>query len=310
MQSKRTLLDWSLLGTLALLFGSQFLLTKIVTGSIPPFTAVMIRLWVAALIMVPIALLLGYRPPALRQENGSLSKVWIYFLGLAVFGNAAPFAAIFWGMQSIDSSLGGILMSVNPIATMILAHLALKEERMTPRAVVGLGFGFVGMMILFGPQAITAASNGASQLGAQLAVFSGALFYAANNVIARKIPDMSSILVTACVLPMAALVMTPIALIVEGSPLGLTPQPQSIAALLALAVFTTALATVVFMKLVTSAGPTFMSLTNYLVPLFAILIGIIAVGERPDPSAIIALAFVFSGIALSQYRPSKDSTVN
>jgi len=308
MQSKRTLLDWSLLGALVVLFGSSFLLTKIVTASIPPFTAVMIRIWIAALVIAPIAFVLGHRPPALRQENGSIAKVWIYFFWLAVLGNAAPFAAIFWGMQSIDSSLGGILMSINPIATMILAHFTLHDERMTPRTVSGLGFGFVGMIILFGPQALAAASDGTTQLAAQLAVFSGALFYAANNVIARKVPSMSPTLVAACVLPIAAIVMTPIALIVDGSPLNLSPQPQAIAALLTLALLTTALATVIFMKLVASAGPTFLSLTNYLVPLFAIVLGVIAVGERPQVTAFVALAFVFCGLFLSQYRPSKKSS--
>jgi drug/metabolite transporter (DMT)-like permease len=206
-------------------------------------------------------------------------------------------------MRHIDSSLGGILMSLNPLATLLLAHIFVAGEKLTRWTVSGFGLGFLGMIILFGPDAWAAMTQKETALIYQLAVAGSALLYAVNNVLARNVPPTSPIVVAACVLPLAAIIVTPIALIMDGSPTSLSPPPPgTIAALLFLSIFTTALATVVYMALVKSAGPTFLSLANYLVPLFAIAVGFIFANEIPSWNALIALVVLLSGIAISQRR--------
>jgi drug/metabolite transporter (DMT)-like permease len=308
MLSKRSPLEWSLLAALVVLFGSSFLLIKMVTTTLPPMTAVMLRLWLASLVMLPLALFLGHRIPPLRAPSGAITTDWHYFFWLALIGNAGPFVFIFWGMKDIDSSMGGILMSVSPIATMIIAHLTLHDERMTGKAIAGLGLAFIGILILFGPQALASIQGAGSSLWAQVSVFIGAILYAINNVIARKSPLHPPVLVAACVLPLAAICMTPLAILVDGPTWDLPrPSAQSMWALLTLSLATTALATTLFMKLVTLSGPTFLSLSNYMVPLFAIAIGMIFAGESPSSNALLALVFVLAGIFLSQAKSKAKS---
>ncbi len=303
MKSHPKLYDWVLLATLVVLFGSSFILIKQVGSAIPPLTAVMLRLWIAGLFMLVLAIALGHKLPSLREGSGRIAKVWIYFFFLAIIGNALPFTTSFWGMRHIDSSLGGILMSVNPLATLLLAHIFVADEKLTSWTVSGFSLGFLGMVILFGPDAWAVVTQQDTALIFQLAVACSALLYAANNVLARNVPPTSPIVVAACVLPLAAVLITPIALIVDGPPTSLPPPPPgTIAALLFLSIFTTAFATVVYMALVKSAGPTFLSLANYLVPLFAIAVGFFFANEIPSWNALVALVVLLSGIAVSQRR--------
>jgi drug/metabolite transporter (DMT)-like permease len=146
--------DWGLLLALTVLWGSAFLFTKIAVGTIPSQQVAAGRLAVASCLLVPLALAVARKLP--RDK-----RLWLFFLLIAVFGNALPFTLIAWGQRAIDSGLAGILMAVMPLATLSLAHYLVPGERLTAFRVGGFILGFAGVVVLMGPQVLTRLADGA-----------------------------------------------------------------------------------------------------------------------------------------------------
>ena len=229
-------------------------------------------------------------------------------------GNCLPFWLISWGQQGIDSGVAGILMAVMPLATLVLAHVFVEGERLTVVRAAGFATGFAGIVVLVGPQAVMELTGAGSDLVHELSVLAGALCYAVATIIARRRPDGDALVAATGVAIAASLVMAPMAVIVAPmsipmSVAGAASAPvvshlplAGLASVAVLGVVSTALATVVYFKLITLAGPSFLSLINYLIPVWAVLMGMIALNEQPDWRALAALALVLSGIALSEFR--------
>jgi drug/metabolite transporter (DMT)-like permease len=146
---------------------------------------------------------------------------------MALVGNAVPFFLITWGQQRIDSGLAGILMAVMPLTTLVLAHFFVAGERMTGRRTLGFALGFVGLVVLMGPEALRELGGGASDVARQAAVLCGALCYAANTIIARRLPETHPLVASTAVMLLASIVMVPAALLVD-APWSLAPRPQSV----------------------------------------------------------------------------------
>ncbi len=152
-----------------------------------------------------------------------------------------------------------------------------------------------------GPATLLELQGSGTALVSELAVLGGALCYAINSIIARRRPAGHALVTAAGVMLLASLVMLPAAAVLEGFAVPeLAPLPAAAVGFLGLV--STALATVVFFKLIAVAGPSFLSLINYLIPLWAVLIGMIFLAETPDWGALAALALILTGIALSETR--------
>ncbi|MBI2291733.1 MAG: EamA family transporter [Betaproteobacteria bacterium] len=297
MTTSHRIKDWALLAALVAMWGSAFLFIKLGVATVPPATLAASRLALGAATLYAVMRWRGLAlPPA--------GSRWLSFGALAIVGNCIPFYLIGWGQQVIDSALAGILMAIMPLATLLLAHFLLAHffvagERMTANRALGFSLGFVGIVVLMGPAALAGLGGSLLAVTAQAAVLAGALCYAANSVMARRLIETDILVASTAVLIVATIAIVPVALILD-RPWTLAPSMGSAVAIVWLGVGPTALATLLYFTLIASAGPTFMSLVNYLSPMVALLAGVTLLGEHPGASAIAGLGLILLGIALSR----------
>jgi drug/metabolite transporter (DMT)-like permease len=286
--------DWTLLFALGVMWGSSFMFNKLAVAGVPPMTVVAARVTIAALLLLAVVrvMRLSLPPPG---------PVWIGYTVLGIVGNALPFFLITWGQQVVSSAVAGILMATMPLTTLVLAHFFVAGEHMTRNRLSGFVLGFGGIVMLMGPAALSGLDGPAMHVISQLAVLGGALCYAANSVVARRTVASNFLVASAGTLVVAAAVILPLALVLE-RPWALAPCASCVMAIVWLGIGPTAVATVCYFALISSAGPSFMSLVNYLSPLVAVLCGVTLMGEHPGSQAYIALVLILSGIALSQLR--------
>ena len=292
----RKLKDWGLLATLVALWGSNFMFIKLGVESVPPATLVATRLVIGAVILVAVVRAMGHTFPP-------LGRAWLPYVVLAIVGNCMPFWFITTGQQSIDSALAGILMAIMPLATLLLAHFFVTGEGMTRNRVAGFLLGFAGIVALMGPAALAGLGGSPLQVLAQFSVLAGALCYAVNGIMIRVMLKGDVMVASAAIIAAAAVVSVPVALVVD-QPWRLSPSADAVWLLLWIGIGPTAIATLVHLKLISSAGPTFMSLINYCIPVVATFFGVTLLGEEPGVNAYTGLLLILSGIALSQLRRS------
>lgn len=261
-------------------------------ATIPPATLAAFRIAVAAVVLVAIVRATGRAWP--RD-----ARVWLHFLALGCLGNALPFFLIGWGQERVASSTAGLLMGVMPVVTLVLAHFLVPGERMNGARALGFLMGFAGLALLFGPAAAQQPAGGTSELIRRASVLGGALCYATNNVVAKRLPAVDPLVTAAGVTLVTAVWMGPLVAALD-APWTLSPTSGGVAAALWLGVAATALATVVYFRLIQSAGPTFVSLVNYAIPVVALAAGVALLGESVGASSLAALAFILVGIAFAR----------
>jgi|TARA_B110000977_G_scaffold43147_1_gene58465 drug/metabolite transporter (DMT)-like permease len=292
---------WLGLLTLVVMFGSAFLLTKIALNDLPPLTIITGRIVVAALTLWCIVL---YQ----RQAILELLPYWKIFLLLALTGNCLPFFLIAWGQQYVDSGLAGILMAMMPLVTIILAHFFLVNERITSSKAVGFGLGFVGILILMRPDIGADKATDWLLIVAMLSILSGAVSYAANSVIAHQLPKISLSLISLGVLSFSTLIITPIWMYFYGFNGLMESSDMAIYSVIILGVFPTGLATIVYFSVIRRAGAAFLSQINYLIPLWAVMIGVLFGNEKLSWGDLVALVVILCGIAIAQRRSRNNET--
>ncbi len=285
---------WLGLGTLVVFWGSSFAMTKLAVASVSPAFVVSIRLWVAVLI---IAGLLMWR----REMPGGGWRIWRWYALLGVMGNNIPFFLITWGTKYIDSGLAGILMGIVPLIVVSMAHFFVPGERMTTGKAFGFIIGFSGVIVLIGPAVLLDISGSGMALIAQLAILLATLCYAAHTIVARLMPEQNTYQVTFGVLFSAALFSLPMALVL--SPQGLEAASMiSVGMSVLLGIFPTALAGLIMFWLIRKAGPSFISLSNYLIPAFALAAGVVFMNESLSWSLLAGFSLILFGIWVSSLR--------
>ena len=290
--ARRELSDWLSLLALTLMWGSSFLFTKIAVKALPVETVVTARLGIATLILLPLMIGLSRRAPRGR-------RLWLYFVLIALVGNLLPFSLITWGQRAIDSGLAGILMAVMPLATLALAHLFVPGERLTRHRVGGFLLGFCGVVVLIGPEALLAIGGDHGPLLPMLAVLGGAFCYGVSAILARLRPTSDAVSTAAVVTALAALMSLPAGIGAGAVDIGALSVPV-IGALLFLGLLSTALSLIIYFRLIQSAGPAFTSQLNYLIPLWAVGIGVLFLGEQPTLAHLGGLGLILGGILLSR----------
>ncbi len=299
MSAHHPVSDWGRLLALTGMWGSAFLLTKVALAGILPELVVAGRLAIACLVLVPLALTIDARGGERTQWSG---RLWLFMILIGLFGNVLPFNLIAWGQQRMDSGLAGILMAVMPLATLGLAHVFVPGERLTVYRIGGFLAGFAGVVVLMLPQGVAAGAPAGDPVPplAMLAVLAGALCYAISAVLARLRPPSHPLPSAALTTLIATGIMLPWLLLPGGIPDPDLPSGSSLLAVLALGLFSTAWASVIYFGLIRSAGPAFVSQLNYLIPLWAVGIGVVFLGEEPRPSQLLALALILGGILFTR----------
>lgn len=291
---QRTPTDWALLLTLVAMWGSAFMFTRLGVDTVPPVSLVAARVFLGALTLLALLYAHGLRLPP-------MGPIWGAYAVMGVIGNALPFFLITWGQQVVDSALAGILIAVMPLGTLVLAHYLVQGEPMTRNRFAGFALGFIGILFLMEPSAVAGAGGATLQIVSQLAVLCGALCYSMNSVLARRLVKSNFLVAATGTLVTSSVLMVPIALFVD-TPWTFQPSLASAASIVWLGIGPTAVATICYYKLISSAGPTFMSLVNYLSPAIAVFLGVTLLGEEPGVTAYTGFILILAGIAISQWR--------
>jgi drug/metabolite transporter (DMT)-like permease len=281
--------EWALLLLLALLWGGSFFFGKVALAAVPPLTLVVLRTGLAALALLIYLAVSGQRLPT------SLT-VWRGFLIMGLLNNAIPFALINWGQTRIDSGLSAILNATTPLFTVLLAHLVTADEKLTRHRVAGVLLGLAGVVVMIGPSALR--GLGLAGLG-RLSVVCAALSYACAGLYGRRLTALSPVAAACGMLVAATLVMLPVALAVD-TPTGFAAArnagPLIWGALAGLALLSTALAYIVYFRILATAGATNLLLVTFLIPVSALLLGGLVLGERPGWSEFAGMALIFLGL--------------
>lgn len=281
--------EWAMLGALSLLWGGSFFFVAVALRGFPPFTLVALRVGLAALCLLVALRLAGLRLPRGRAP-------WLAFLGMGLLNNVLPFSLIVWGQTQIASGLAAILNATAPLATVLVAHLCTRDERMTANRLAGVLVGLAGVGVMLGP---TASAGAGGSVLAQLACLGAALSYACASVFGRRFRHLgiAPLQGAAGQLLASSACMLPLALLVD-RPWGLAaPGPQVWLAVAGLALLSTALAYVLYFRLLRTAGAVNLQLVTFLIPVSAILLGVLVLGERLTANQLAGMALIAAGLA-------------
>ena len=286
-------INWILLLLLSAIWGGAFTLNKYALEAYSPEILVTGRLLVASLALIIIVLVIFKKVKVHRSD-------WRYYLFMSIVGIVAPFLLISYGQLGIDSSLAGILMSTMPISTLILSHFFLDDERMTKTKLIGFLIAFIGIVVLIMPGKNTLHTSMLDGLSSELMVISGAILYSFAAVYGKRFKITDPLNASTGVTLYSAVIML-IYLIFNPS---IIPNDfgdmSHLSAVLILGIFCTAIATIIYFQILQSSGATFISMMNYLIPVWAILFGVIFFNENTVWNYFIGLLIIIFGIQLSQ----------
>jgi len=279
--------EWAMLVTLSVLWGGSFFFAEIALESLPPLTIVTLRVGLAAITLWLVVL-------ALKLPIPNSTPIWIAFLTMGLLNNVLPFSLIVWGQSQISSGLAAILNATAPLFGVIVAGILLRDESATPLKIMGVVVGFAGVIVMMDLSSIATSS-----LLAQLAILAAALSYACASVYGRrfKATGLNPILVAAGQVTGSTLLLLPIALWVDGNDPYANVPAKVWAAIISLAVFSTAAAYILYFKLLASAGATNILLVTLLVPVSAILLGWLFLEESLQTPHVIGMAMIALGLS-------------
>jgi len=293
MPSRPGLLQWSLLLSLGVIWGASFLSVEKALESFTPITIAALRIGLAAIILTGVSFIMGVGLPKDR-------RTWVFAFGMGMFSNAVPFTLLAWGQQHVTTGYAGITMAVVPLLVLPLSHFLIPGMRLTLKKTIGFSIGFIGVVVLIGPARILQSGGGDIENIARIACVLASMCYAIGAVITRLAPQGEAMAFSAAALLMGAVIAMPIALAVDGVPSA--PTLPALTGLLYLGIFPTALATIMLVFIVKTAGPPFLSLVNYQVPIWAVIIGMVVLKEELPSSFIWALGLILLGLAVAQVK--------
>lgn len=282
-------LEWALLIALSVLWGGSFFFVGVAVAELPPFTIVLLRVAIAAIALHLVLRLLGIVMPGDRNA-------WLAFFGMGLLNNAIPFSLIVWGQTHIASGLASVLNATTPLFTVLVAHALTVDERMTRARLAGVLIGFAGVVAMIGPAAL-------SELGrdvvAQLAVLAAALSYAFAGVFGRRFKRMgvAPLATAAGQVTASSILILPLALAIDRPWTMPMPSVTALAAILGLALLSTALAYYLFFRILAAAGAVNLLLVTFLIPVSAILLGCLVLGEVLTVAQLAGMALICAGLA-------------
>ncbi len=278
--------QWIMLLVLGGVWGSSFFFYKLLVVELPVFTIVLGRVAIAA---AALHLFLVLKRDSVPPDAG----LWKNFFLMGLLNNVIPFALIVYGETQIASGLAAILNATTPVFT-ILATRALAGEKIQWNKALGVAFGFLGVVILFAPQLSGGVWSGSFSGG--LAIIGASISYGLSGVVARRFRGIQPVKVAAGQLSASALMLIPLVLIFERPWTLAMPSPHIWAVLIVLALVCTALAYIMFFRLMQTSGPNNTSLVTLLVPVSAILLGSIFLHEDLSRAAFLGMAIIAFGL--------------
>ncbi len=284
--------EWAMLLTLSLLWGSSFINLKLSLTEMEPFTLVFMRVAIAAIALILWCLF--------RRKSMKMSfKQHLIIFGLGMVLTAIPFSFFTWGQKYISTSMASIINGTVPFFTALFAHFLLgHSERLTKNKVIGLLIGFIGILTIIGPEAIT--NFDLTNFG-QVSIIIACFFYAVSGIYTKLyVPQaLDNTVVATYSLIWATLVMAIVATFFDGLP-AFNYSAKVWLSISILGVLSTAVTYVILFRLIRRAGASNTSLTTFIIPIFAIGIGIIILDESLELKEIIGVLLILLGVAFIQ----------
>jgi drug/metabolite transporter (DMT)-like permease len=277
--------EWSLLVLLSLLWGGSFLFNALAVRELPPVAVVAGRMWLGAPVLLLVVALSGHRMPR-------APRVWVGFFVMGALNNLIPFTLIVWGQQHIEVGLAGILNATTPIFTAVLAHVATADERLEAHRVAGILLSVVGMAVLVGPDVLRGLGT---HVAAELAQLGAACSYAFGAVYGRRFHGLPPTVAATGMVVGTAVLVAPLSLL-AGAPWRPGLAASTWVAVLALGLFSTATAYTIYFRILRTAGATNLMLVTLLVPITALVLGAVVLGERPGAGALGGMALIGAGL--------------
>ncbi len=289
MSRSMTSVELLMLLALAAVWSASFFFAKIALAELPPLSVVLARVGFAALALFVVVRLAGVVLPMSRAA-------WAAFFGMALLNNAIPFSLIFWGQTAISSALAAILNATTPLFAVIVGHVVTKDERLTPAKLAGVAIGILGVAIMVGADAMAGIGR---DVWAQLACLGAALSYSLAGFFGRRFARMGIAPMATATgqLSASTLLILPAVLLLDRPWALAMPGWLSWSALLALALVCTALAYVLYFRILSTAGATNLLLVTFLIPVGAALLGIFILGERLEPRHLAGMGLIALGLA-------------
>lgn len=289
-----TATSWIMMISLGFIWGGTFLATEIALDGITPFWLATSRILLGALATTAIWQMQGRRlfvEPTGRGQYGLL-------IVIAALSSTIPFALLAWGQQYVTSGFAGVSMASTALIVLPLAHFMVPGERITWMRTLGFIVGFAGVVVLIGLQAFD--SNGSQlELWGRLACVAAAGCYALSSIQLRQVQAIDPIGLSAVLLLIASIYSIPLAWAVEGPPV--MPDMYTLGVLAFLGLVPTAAANFLRVYVARTAGPVFLSLLNYQVPIWSILLGAWFLNEALPGTLIWATLLILFGVGLTQY---------
>jgi len=281
--------EWAMLLVLAVLWGGSFFFNGVAVRELPSLTLVWLRVAVAAMTLLLALRLLGQRMPG----QGS---VWAAFFCMGLLNNVLPFVLIVWGQHRIASGLASILNATTPLFTVLVAHGLTSDEKLTPLKAAGVAVGFVGATVMIGTDALSGLGAGVM---AQLACLAAAFSYAIAGIFGRRFRRMNvtPLATAAGQVSASTLMLLPVMLLVDRPWTLAMPHAVTWAAVLGVGLLSTALAYVLYFRILAKAGATNLLLVTFLIPVSAILLGVLVLHEALLSRHIMGMALIGTGLA-------------
>ena len=278
--------ELALLLALATLWGASYTFIKLGVATISPITLIAGRTLIAGLLLVVI---MYWRGIALPTDG----VMWRRFLFQACLNSVIPWTMLAWSVSSLDAGLATILNSTAPIFTFFLTLTVTRHEALTSRKLLGVCAGMAGICLIVGVEALGGLGK---QLVAQIVAVLAAICYAGAAIFGRGFKGLDPMAPAAGSLLCGAAILIPISLIAE-QPWTLAPSSSSMLALLGLAVFSTALAFVIYFRLIQTLGSVGTTAQAYLRVPIGVAIGVVFLGESLSATGWIGLGCVVVGVA-------------
>ena len=285
---KPTIIDYSLLCFLALIWSSAFFNIKIATESFGPVTIAFLRVFLAS---IPLIILCNIK----KIKIEVFSKDWYWFALIGFVNLVIPFFFISYGIKAVQSNLAAILMSSTPLTSTILGHYFTKNEKFNLIKTIGVLIGFSGIVYLFSDNILINENNFYSAL----LILLGATGYVVGGVLTLKISNKRNENVTTSICIWASIILLPLTMIFE-QPWNSTPNTLSIISVVYLGLVSTGLAWLLRFSILKKNGLIFQSQVSFLIPIFGIVLGYIFLKELITPKIIVSVILVLIGIFLAK----------
>ncbi len=284
---------------LVAMWGGAFSVSNVVVAEIAPPWLAAGRLWVGfSFSLICLILSRQTMPSPVRAPDA-----WRAYALVGIFGTALPFLLFAWGAAHAPSALMGISNGASPVFTAILAGFFITSERLDARRWLGVVCGFLGIVFLVGPQGLEVVQGNAKKallfLGL-LAGVGGAFCYATANIMTKRAPEMSAIPAAVIFTFVGAITCTLIALVT--APFPVPPSLKAMLGILALGIFPTGIASIMYVWIVRTHGAVFASLATYMTPIFATVVGVTVLGEHIGLNAVVALLLIIVGVVIAAGR--------